>query len=50
LIVTVIGSCIVAVQPARFCQLSDRPIHHAAALALPVGALMITVIETALVR
>jgi hypothetical protein len=45
----VIGSCIVAVQPARFCQLSDRTIHHAGALALTVGALVISVIETTLV-
>jgi hypothetical protein len=49
LIVTLIGSSIVAVQPARFCQLPDRTIHHAGALALPVGTLVITVIETALV-
>jgi len=47
--VTVIGSCIVAVQPARFCQLSDRTIHHAGALALAVGALVVSVIETTLV-
>jgi hypothetical protein len=45
----VIGSCIVAVQPARFCQLSDRTIHHAGALALAVRALVISVIETTLV-
>jgi ABC-type dipeptide/oligopeptide/nickel transport system permease subunit len=45
LIVTVIASCIVGAHAARISQVSDRLIHHATALPISVGTLVITMIQ-----